>query len=79
MEPMETGNYLLMAVYSGYKRLHLTRPVTEGDLLAIGSEPAELENVLVIKTEPPGHIAYLAEPLKRFWPVGTIVGVVVPI
>jgi hypothetical protein len=78
MEPMELGNYLLLAVYKGDNYIHLVRPVADGDLLAIGGESDELENVIVLKARSSGHVAQLADPLNHAWPDGTLVGVVTP-
>jgi hypothetical protein len=78
MEPMAPRNYLLLAVYKGDNYIHLVRPVADGDLLAIGGESDELENVIVLKVRSSGHAAQLAEPLNQGWPDRTPVGVVTP-
>jgi hypothetical protein len=77
MEPMETANHLLYFAEPGDGHLHLVRPVTDGDRLAIGNEPDELETVEGLKAFPPGYVAQLTEPLKGMWPDGTPVGIVI--
>lgn len=76
---MEPGNYLLYAGEAGDGHIHLVRPAQTGEVLAIGNELEELETVKVLHAFPPGHVAQLEEPLKRFWSDGTPVGILRPL
>jgi hypothetical protein len=77
MEPMESGNFLLYAVEAGARHVHLVRPVTDGQQLAIRTEAAELETVTVLSAIPPGYVGELEAPIARVWPSGTPVGIVI--
>jgi hypothetical protein len=74
MEPMESGNHLVLAVEAGDDQLRVVLPVKAGDRLAVGRESDELETVEVLQAVPPGNVAQLTEPVKRAWPKGTPVG-----